>query len=356
MTSLIIAEVGVNHNGSIENAKQLIDVAKKAGADIVKFQTFKTEHLVTADAKKAQYQKANMNGDDSQYQMLKALELNAAQFIELKRYCDEIGIEFLSTAFDSDSLDFLIRDVGLNRLKIPSGELTNTPFVMQHARTNLPLIISTGMSDLEDVNRALLGVSLASNTELSEKDVFRMLVENRITSYPSLSSQVTLLHCTTEYPAPVDTINLKAMNTLANTFQLPIGYSDHSCGFLAAAGAIALGAKVIEKHITLSKTLPGPDHRASMEPAEFTQFVQEIRKMEILLGNGDKKPVRVESENKLAARKSVVAAKPIKKGDVFTFKNLTAKRPGNGLPPFELFRLIDQLADQEYNTDEPIRE
>jgi len=355
MSALIIAEVGVNHNGSIDQAKKLVDVAKLAGADIVKFQTFKSERLVTVDAQKAQYQRENIEGGSTQFDMLKALELSKAEFIELKRYCDNCNIEFLSTAFDTESLSFLVNEVGLKRLKIPSGELTNIPFVMQHAQTNLPLIVSTGMADLDDVNRAVLSISLANEYHSDYPWLAGVLEKNKQLDYSALAKRVTLLHCTTEYPAPVETINLNAMVTVWNQFDLPIGYSDHSTGDLAAVGAIALGATVIEKHITLSKTLPGPDHKASMEPKEFENFVHSVRTMELMLGTGEKSPADIEKQNRIAARKSIVSAQPIAKGDTFTQENLTFKRPGNGLPPFEIFRLVGQVADQDYKADETIK-
>ncbi|AOV08504.1 N-acetylneuraminate synthase [Sporosarcina ureilytica] len=353
----IIAEAGVNHNGSFEMAKQLIEAAKKSGVDAVKFQTFKTENLVTPDAQQANYQVNNLGGATSQFEMLKKLELSYEEFIELKRYCDTLEIEFLSTPFDFESVDFLLDDIGMSTFKIPSGELTNSPFIHYIATKRKPMIISTGMATMDDIHEALsfLAYGLAFPNQLvnlEKVQAFYHTDEAKLL----LREYVTVLHCTTEYPAPFETINLTAINQMKNELQLPIGFSDHSEGITVPIAAVALGAVVLEKHITLNRQLPGPDHRASLEPKELEQMVNGIRVIEQSLGTGIKKPTTIEFENRQAARKSVVAKVPIAIGETITENHLVIKRPGNGMPPYTYWSLIGKTAKKSYETDELLDE
>jgi N-acetylneuraminate synthase len=346
----IIAEAGVNHNGSKELAIKLIDAAYTAGADIVKFQTFKAAHLVTKDAQQAEYQMKNTGIDESQFEMLKKLELSYDTYKELAEYCNSIGIEFLSTAFDKDSLDFLVNDLGLKTLKIPSGELTNAPFVLEHAKTGLDLIVSTGMASLSEVESALsviaFGLVNKNDIEPSEEAFKEAYVSEE--GQDALINKVTLLHCTTEYPAPIAEINLNAMKTLSSSFKLTVGYSDHSAGIVIPIAATALGACIIEKHFTLDKSMQGPDHKASLEPEELNEMVKAIRNVTKALGNGVKSPQLSEIKNKIVARKSLVAARDIKAGDIFTESNLTVKRPGNGVSPYHYWSLLGEIAKEDY--------
>ncbi len=358
---LIIAEVGVNHNGSIETAKQMVDVAKECGANIVKFQTFKAESLVTAHAQKATYQAKNMalEGDKApsdQLSMLKQLELSMDEFIELADYCEQQSIEFLSTAFDPESLEFLLHNTSLKRLKIPSGELTNAPFVLQHARAGLPLIVSTGMATLAEIEQTLKLIAfglIEDKQSLPTQAILDKCYASDATRQ-ALNESVTLLHCTTEYPAPFETVNLTAMKNMAQTFQLSYGYSDHTEGIAIPIAAAALGASVIEKHFTLSRTMPGPDHKASLEPEELQQMVAAVNQCLSAMGNGVKAPSAVEIENRLAARKSLVAACDIEQGDYFSNENLTCKRPGNGISPVNYWSYLGQQAKRSYRKDELI--
>lgn len=322
----IIAEAGVNHNGSLELAMELAAAAKAAGADAVKYQTFRAEKLASTAAAQAAYQKKNMGDIGSQLDMLKKLQLSHEDFRRLKAYCDDIGITFLSTAFDEESLDFLM-ELDLPVLKIPSGEITNLPLLVRLAQTGKPLIVSTGMCDMAEVAAAVT-----------------LLKDNG-------SGDICLLHCTTEYPAPVDGVNLRAMVTMEETFRLPVGYSDHTEGIHIPVAAVAMGARVIEKHFTLDKSMEGPDHKASLTPAELTAMVAAVRQVERALGDGQKAPTSVELQNRTAARKSLVAACPIRKGETFTQQNLTTKRPGNGLSPMLWHEVLGQTADRDYDTD-----
>ena len=301
----IIAEAGVNHNGSFDMAKKLVDVAKEAGADAVKFQTFKAENLVTKNAKQADYQIENLKQATSQYDMLKKLELTFDEFTKLQQYCEEKGIEFLSTPFDFESVDFLFDTLQIKTAKIPSGELTNAPFIYEMAKKKKPIILSTGMATLADIHEALsyIAFGLAGKSDMSEVAQFYVTEDAKVL----LKQYVTLLHCTTEYPAPFNTINLKAMATLREEFQLNIGLSDHSEGIAIPTAAVALGATVIEKHFTLDKTLEGPDHVASLEPSELIEMVQQIRQVEAAIGTGIKQPSEIELKNRIVARKSLVA-------------------------------------------------
>lgn len=325
----IIAEAGVNHNGSLKLAMELAAAAKAAGADAVKYQTFRAEKLASAAAAQAAYQKENMGDTGSQLDMLKKLQLSHEDFRRLKAYCDDIGITFLSTAFDEESLDFLM-ELDMPVLKIPSGEIANLPLLTRMAQTGKPLIMSTGMCDMAEVAAA---VELLKNNG---------------------GGDICLLHCTTEYPAPVDGVNLRAMVTMADTFHLPVGYSDHTEGIEVPVAAVALGARVIEKHFTLDKSMEGPDHKASLLPAELTAMVAAVRQVERALGGGQKVPTPVERQNRTAARKSIVAACPICRGEVFTERNLTTKRPGNGLSPMLWHQVLGQTADRDYDTDDLI--
>ncbi len=332
MSITIIAEAGVNHNGSIKIAKQLIDVAVDAGADYVKFQTFKAENLVSKKAKKADYQKKNIiDKDNFQINMLKKLELTPSMHDELITYADIKGIKFLSTGFDVESIDYL-ESIGIELFKIPSGEITNKPYLQHIASKGKKVLLSTGMADINEIKAAL-----------------DLLIKGGL-----VREDITVLHCTTEYPAPVDEVNLKAMNTIAKTFNVKIGYSDHTQGIVIALAAAAMGATVIEKHFTLDKNMKGPDHRASLEPDELKKMIEGIRIVEAAMGNGIKIPFASEIKNKEAARKSIVAAKIIKVGEMFTIDNLTVKRPGNGVSPMLWDIMINKKAKRNYQPDDLI--
>ena len=330
--TLIIAEAGVNHNGSLEIAKKLIDVAVDAGFDIIKFQTFKADKLVSKGAKKADYQKYNIGDeDDSQYQMLKKLELSDEAHKELISYCHERNIRFWSTAFDLESIDFL-HSLGLNLWKIPSGEITNYPFIKKIATFREPVIMSTGMCDEQDIKNAM--------------DV---LLNNGVSK-----DQITILHCNTQYPTPMKDVNLKAMLTIKNDFGTIVGYSDHTRGIEVPIAAVALGAQVIEKHFTLDRNMQGPDHKASLEPNELKAMVTAIRNIEQALGTGRKSISESECANICVARKSIVAKTNIKKGEVLTDNNLTVKRPGSGISPMQWEIVIGTKAIKNYQPDELI--
>lgn len=330
--TIIIAEAGVNHNGSIELAKLLIDEAVESGVDYIKFQTFKSENLVTRTAKQADYQKKNIgDSDNSQYNMLKELELSEEQHFELIEYCNKKGIKFFSTAFDMDSIDFLT-SLNLGLWKIPSGELTNYPYVKKIASFGEPVILSTGMSSTEEIS-----------------DTVNLLVSCGLPK-----EKITILHCNTEYPTPMCDVNLLAMNSIKKRFQTEIGYSDHTVGIEVPIAAVALGAKVIEKHFTLDRNLPGPDHKASLEPSELKAMVSAIRNIEQALGSEEKKVSSSEMKNKAVARKSIVAAKAIKAGEMFSEENLTVKRPGIGISPMKWESVIGQAAIRDFEQDELI--
>lgn len=348
--TLIIAEAGVNHNGKKDLAFKLIDAANNAGANIVKFQTFKANNLVTKQAPMASYQISNTKNTDSQFDMLSKLELSREDHFELLDYCKKLDIEFLSTAFDSDSLKFLVEEVGLKRLKIPSGELTNAPFVLEHARTGCDLIVSTGCANLAEIESAL-GVIAFGLTASKTCEPNQSLFEEAYLSdegQRALKSKVTLLHCTTEYPAPYSEINLRAIETLASTFRLPVGFSDHSTGISAPLASISLGVCILEKHFTLDKLLEGPDHKASLNPAELKEMINGIRQIELALGDGLKKPTISELRNRSVIRKSLVAQKLIKSGDVLTAENVAIKRPGDGITPYKYWDYLGESASKEY--------
>lgn len=344
MKAYIIAEAGVNHNGSFEMAKQLVDVAKEAGVDAVKFQTFKAKNLVTKSAKQADYQIENLQEATSQFEMLKKLELSFGEFTALQRYCKDKGIEFLSTPFDFESVDFLFDKLQINTAKIPSGELTNAPFIYAIAKKKKPIILSTGMATIEDIHEALsyIAFGLANKTEMHEVAEFYKTAAAK----ELLKQYVTILHCTTEYPAPFDTINLRAMHTLQQEFGVAVGFSDHSQGIAVPTAAVAMGATVIEKHFTLDKTLEGPDHIASLEPNELKDMVTQIRQVEQALGNGMKQPSEVELKNRIPARKSLVAAKVIQQGEIFSEANLVVKRPGSGIAPSNYWNYLGKPAQK----------
>lgn len=356
--TLIIAEAGVNHNGDEKLAFSLIDAAQKAGADIVKFQTFKAKNLVTDRAKQAKYQSKNTKKEESQLEMLSRLELSYESHYKLVTHCNKVGIEFLSTAFDDESLLFLVNDLGLKTLKIASGEITNAPLLLKHARTGCNLIVSTGMATLAEVEAAL-GVIAFGYTK---SEMVKPCIEAFQAAYVSVKGQqvlkekVTLLHCTTEYPAPIKDINLKAMDTMNVAFNLPVGYSDHSEGITIPIAAVARGAVLIEKHFTLDKKMDGPDHKASLDPYELTEMVNSIRKIEMAIGNGLKCPCESEIENKIIARKSLVAAASIKAGEYFDEFNLEIKRPGNGINPYRYWDFLKKTAMKDYNIGELIIE
>ena len=330
--TLIIAEAGVNHNGSIELAKQLIDAAADAGVEKEQGQTFKTENLVSRSAKMADYQKRNMSvGENSQYSMLKKLELSPQQHYELVSYCNEKGINFFSTAFDLDSVDFLA-SLHLGLWKIPSGEITNYPYLRKIASYKEPVILSTGMSTFDEI-----------------ADAISVLIKFGVSK-----EQITILHCNTEYPTPMNDVNLKAMHTIGEKFSVNVGYSDHTQGIEVPIAAVALGATVVEKHFTLDCTMDGPDHKASLEPQELKAMVTAIRNIEQALGNEEKKVSTSEGRNKSVARKSIVAAKDIEKGELLTEENLTVKRPGGGISPMKWEYIIGTRAIRTFEADEQI--
>lgn len=326
----IIAEAGVNHNGSLDMARRLVDAAKCAGVDAIKFQTYKTENLVSRNARMADYQKANISGaDDSQFRMLKKLELSYDEFRVLKAYCDESGIMFLSTAFDLESADFL-EVLGMPVYKIPSGEITNLPYLIRIAGIGGKIILSTGMCELEEIEQAIVALR-----EHGAHDI-------------------ALLHCTTEYPAPFEDVNLRAMLSLKEKFGVSVGYSDHTKGIEIPIAAVALGAEIIEKHFTLDKNMDGPDHKASLDPAELKRMVTEIRNVSDAIGDGIKKPSASERKNIAVARKSIVASREIAKGEIFTEENITVKRPGTGVSPMRWFDVLGMKASKSYQEDELI--
>ena len=333
MKTLIIAEAGVNHNGDINLAKKLIDAAVDAGADLVKFQTFNAEHLTTYSAPKADYQFLGTDTKESQYEMLRKLELTEAMHRELIAYCAELGIGFFSTGFDVDSIDMLVR-LGQNLFKIPSGEITNLPYLRHIGQLNKFIILSTGMSNMEEIEEAI-DVLVSSGT---------------------LRSKITVLHCTTSYPAPICDVNLRAMQGIKNKLNIDVGYSDHTLGIEIPIAAAALGATVIEKHFTIDRNLPGPDHKASLLPAELKAMVVGIRNIEGALGNGIKRLMPSEIGNRTIARKSIVASQSIQNGEVFTQNNLTTKRPGSGISPMKWDQILGRTADRDYFADELIDE
>ena len=329
--AIIIAEAGVNHNGSIDTAKKMIDVASTTGADLVKFQTFKAELLVTQSAGKAEYQKNLTDVKESQFEMIKKLELDRSAHMELVDYCKSKNIQFLSTAFDHDSID-LLAELNIPIYKIPSGEITNLPYLRHIGGMGKPVIMSTGMASLEET-RIAMNVLLATGIE---KD------------------NLTILHCNTEYPTPMKDVNLQAMITIRNELGVKVGYSDHTLGIEIPVAAVALGASIIEKHFTLDRTLHGPDHAASLEPDELRAMVTAIRNIEQAMGDGVKTPSESEMKNIFISRKSIVAKRAIKKKERFSEDNLTVKRPGTGISPMEWDKIIGKKSDADFNTDDLI--
>lgn len=329
--ALIIAEAGVNHNGDIDMAFKLIDAAAWAGADMVKFQTFQARNLVTRDARKAEYQERQTGVEESQFDMLCRLELDDYSHRRLFAHCQDRGIGFLSTAFDTQSVDLLL-ELGVNWLKVPSGEITNLPYLRYIGAARKQVILSTGMADLDETRAAIKALEAAGTPR----------------------SEITVLHCTTEYPAPMRSVNLRAMLTLQDTFGVRIGYSDHTQGIEVAVAAVALGACVIEKHFTLDRGQSGPDHQASLEPAELAAMVSSIRNVEIALGDGVKRASEVEFGNRVVARKSLVALRPIRHGESYSAENVTAKRPGTGLSPMLWDDVMGRVAPRDFKVDEMI--
>ncbi|MCI8799402.1 MAG: N-acetylneuraminate synthase [Lachnospiraceae bacterium] len=328
MSIYIIAEAGVNHNGSFELACKLVDAAKKAGADCIKFQTFKAENLVSHNAQKAEYQKKT-SGDSSQQKMLKELELSYDEFLALKAYCDKVGICFLSTPFDFDSIAFLTF-IDMPFWKIPSGEVTNLPYLIALAETGRPIIMSTGMCEMDEIEAAI-----------------KTLRDNG-------AKEIRLLHCNTEYPTPFEDVNLRAMQTMQDFFGLEVGYSDHTKGIEVPIAAAALGATVIEKHFTLDRNMKGPDHKASLEPDELAVMINSIRNIESALGKGNKTPSPSERKNIAVARKSIVAKKFIRAGEELSDENITVKRPGTGISPMKWFDVFGTKAIRDFEEDELI--
>ncbi len=329
MSVLIIAEAGVNHNGSFELAKKMADVAKAAGADIVKYQTAVPELVISMFAPKAEYQKDTTGEGESQLEMVRKLHFGFEEHRKLKEYCDEIGIMYLSTPFDMDSIDFLA-EMDMPVWKIPSGEVTNLPYLEKVAKLGKPVVMSTGMCEIPEIKAAL---------EILEKNG---------------AGEITVLHCNTEYPTPLKDANVKAMLDIKANFDVAVGYSDHTLGLEAPLAAVALGATVVEKHFTLDKTMEGPDHQASMSPEELTALVKAIRNTELALGDGVKKVTQSEAKNKDIARKSIVAKVPVKAGEVFTVDNITVKRPGNGISPMKWYDVLGQVAKRDFSLDELI--
>ena len=354
----VIAEAGVNHNGNYDLAFELVDVAVSAGADAIKFQTFLSEEVVTMKAKKAIYQKSTTSSSETQFDMIKKLELPYEWHFDLLEYCQKKEIKFLSTAFDKKSLDFLVDSLKIDVLKIPSGEITNAPFLLECAKKGCDLIISTGMADMSEIKKALgiiafgLLDSSSSTKQYSVLDFQRAY--NSSAGKNILQKKVTLLHCTTEYPAPIEDLNLKAMLSMYEEFGVDIGYSDHSKGITVPIVATALGATIIEKHFTINRSLPGPDHKASLEPKELEDMIKKIRLVEKMMGNGLKKSMPSEIKNKNIARRSLVAAKKIIKGEVFTSDNLTVKRPGTGISPMLYWEYLGNKSNNNYQADDLI--
>jgi N,N'-diacetyllegionaminate synthase len=329
--TLIIAEAGVNHNGDLNKAKQLIDVATNAGADLIKFQTFNARRLVTDEAPKTEYQNRTTDDTQSQYQMLHKLELSTEMHEALVAYCQTRGVGFFSTGFDLQCIDYLA-GLGADRFKVPSGEITNLPYLRHVGAFGKPVILSTGMATLGEIEAALDALESAGTPR----------------------TLITVLHCTTEYPTPMHDVNLRAMHSIRDAFGVAVGYSDHTSGIEVSIAAVAMGATAIEKHLTLDRSLPGPDHSASLEPDEFAAMVSAIRNIERALGDGIKRPSPSEAKNRTAVRKSLFAAKPIRAGELFTAENITAKRPGTGISPMRWDEVINRVAGRDFAADELI--
>jgi N-acetylneuraminate synthase len=354
--TIIIAEAGVNHNGECAQALALVEAAAAAGADVVKFQSFRADRLATAEAAKASYQQATTGGGQSQLEMLRALELSEDDEQRIATACAAAGITYMSTPFDPDSATHLVRRIGVSTLKVGSGDLTNAPLLLHLARFRLPIILSTGMATLAEVEQALGVIAFGylgdSNAQPAPADFADALLDRQ--NWTELRSKVTLLHCTTEYPAEPHSINLRAMATLSSAFGLPVGFSDHSRGIHVATAAVALGATMIEKHLTLDRNLPGPDHRASIEPDELAGMISAIRDVEAALGDGRKVPAPEEIANRAVARRSLVATSAIRSGECYSEQNLGVKRPGNGISPVEYWAYLGKQAGRDYAANEAL--
>jgi N,N'-diacetyllegionaminate synthase len=331
MRALIIAEAGVNHNGDMQMARQLIDAAAEAGADLVKFQTFRADRLVTTSARKAAYQMATTAADESQHEMIRRLELTDAMHDELIAHCHQRKIEFFSTAFDLESLDYLM-GLGMARIKVPSGEITNLPYLRKVGGFGKEVILSTGMSNLGEIEAAIDALEKAGTSR----------------------EWIIVLHCNTEYPVPMPEVNLRAMRSIGEAFGVKVGLSDHTEGIEIAIAAVALGATVIEKHFTLDRSLPGPDHRASIEPDELGRMIRSIRNVEQAMGDGIKRPSASEKKNRLVLRKSLVASRRIVKGEAFSAENINVKRPGAGISPMRFDEVLGRIAARNFDPDEMI--
>ncbi len=355
MKTYVIAEAGVNHNGSLEMAKELIRAAAQSGVDAIKFQSFQTEELVTQDAAKAAYQIRNTDKQESQFDMLKRLELDESAHMVLFDYCRRHRIEFLSSAFDLPSLELLIKKLKVRKIKISSSDITNAPLLLRAAQADKSVILSTGMSTLGEIEQALsvLAFGYTDKTQNPSDGAFKKAFVSA-SGQQALNKHVELLHCTSEYPAPFDEVNLRAITTLRTAFSLPVGLSDHTQGIYVSIAAVALGASIIEKHFTLDVSLPGPDHKASLNPAELADMVKGIRQVEAALGNGQKIPTPTEMATVAVAHKSLIAGRTIKQGELFTEVNLSCKRPGDGISPMEYWRWLGKAAQRDYAKDERI--
>ena len=353
--TFVIAEAGVNHNGSLDRAREMVDAAAEAGADAVKFQSFTAERIVIRKAPKAEYQKRMTDPAESQYEMIKRLELDRLSHRRLIQHSRKRKIQFLSTPFDLESLQMLMGEFHLPMAKISSGDLTNAPLLLKAAQWKKPVILSTGMSSLADIETAL-GVLAFGYTGADRKPSTQEFKRSFFSEkgQKALRKMVTLLHCTTEYPAPFQEVNLRAMKVMNSAFGLPVGYSDHTEGISVAIAAVALGAVMIEKHFTMDRDLPGPDHRASIEPDELKAMIDSIRQVETALGAKRKIPVPSEQKNRVVAQKSLVAAKAIRRGEPFTEANITVKRPGTGLSPVFYWDILGRRAQKDYVSDEAI--
>lgn len=352
----VIAEVGVNHDGDLQKAIDLVSVASESGADAVKFQSFNSSELATYNAPKAEYQKRFEKKDNNQLEMLRKLELSYEDQIKIFQECTKKNIEFMSTAFDQESLSFLIDHLGVKKLKIASGEITNAPFLISHGKSNLEIILSTGMSNIEEIDQALKFLcfgNIKTDDIPKDKKINEVYASDQSQNY--LKEKVSLLHCTTQYPAKDENLNLNAINTLKENFNLRVGYSDHSKGILASSNAVSLGAEIIEKHFTLDKNASGPDHSSSLEPDELKDMISNIRRTENFLGDGIKKAIQDEFENLIVARKSIYAKKSIKIGDKFSDENISIKRPGSGLSPIRYWDLLGKVSRNNYLIDEEIK-
>lgn len=352
----IVAEAGVNHNGELAKALQLVDIAAEAGADAVKFQTFRAERLVSRGAGLAEYQQRAL-GDaaDGQWAMLERLELSESDHVAIRNRCRERGVDFVSTAFDVESLAFLL-ELGVPWLKIGSGELTNGPLLLAHARTDRDLVLSTGMANLGEVEMALAALAFGMTRD-GEPDSGRSLRDVLVEpgSWEALRERVTLLHCTSQYPAPLEDVNLRALDSLRAAFGLPVGYSDHTRGDVVSCAAVALGARMIEKHFTLDRDLPGPDHRASLEPDELAAMIRGIRSVECSLGDGIKQPRSSESSTREVARQVIVASRTIRRGDRIQLDDLATRRAGEGFSPMHIWDLAGRVASRDYEVGEVVQ-